>query len=149
MGLPTTLAVLRRRTFLAGAGALALIGVIAFMYAGSMDWGPPGTLRYIEYERANRLVGLPWLATAVLLAILLRWSPRVGVGVAFVGSALIIVGSVSEFWVLTDVSYRDPIRATAWTTFLLGHLVFLVGYLGAWLQARRVEPAGSSTLPYS
>jgi hypothetical protein len=133
---------------LAAAGAFALIGVLAFMYAGSMDWGPPGTLRYVEYERANRLVGLPWLATTVLLAVLLRWPPRLGVGVAFVGSSLILVGSVGEFWVLTDVSYRDPIRATAWTAFLLGHVVFLLGYLGAWVQARSVEP-DSPTPPYS
>ena len=112
------------------------------------DWrGPVDAYRRYATRPAGRQLGLA--TTAALLAILLRWPPRFGVGVAFVGSALIIVGSVSEFWLLTDVSYRDPIRATAWSAFLLGHLVFLVGYLGAWLQARGVEPAGSSTLPYS
>lgn len=50
-----------RRVGLAIVGLLAVLGVMAFMAAQSVPWGPPGTSRYDTHELANRLVSLPWL----------------------------------------------------------------------------------------
>lgn len=126
----------RRRTLLGSAGVAAVIGLVTFMLAGSMDWGPPGTLAYVEYERASRVIGLPWLAVAIVLAVLLRWPPKLGVAIALLGASLAFLGSVSEFWLLTDVPYTDPLRGASFSIFLLGHPLFLAGYAIAWRQAR-------------
>jgi hypothetical protein len=103
--------------------------------AQSFPWGPPGTSRYEAYEVANRLVGLPWLLCSVILAWLLLASHRLGVAIAFTGASMIALGSIAEFWLLTETSYRDPVRGTAWVLFLLGHPLFVIGYLVAWRQA--------------
>ena len=133
---PTRLPVRARRIGLAFVGLFAVLGVVAFAAAQSVPWGPPGTSRYDTYEVANRLVGLPWLLCVATLALQLRPPPRLGMAIAFVGASMIALGSIAEFWVLTETSYRDPLRGTAWVLFLLGHPVFLIGILVAWRQGR-------------
>lgn len=124
---------------LAGAGVLAVVGVVLVLIAGASDWGPPGSLAYAGYERMNRWVALPWLGTVVVLVVLLRWPPRAGVAVAFIGAALVLGGIVGEFWVWTELSYRDPARSFAYSTSSLGHLVFLIGYGLAWTKLGRLR----------
>lgn len=125
-----------RRIGLAIVGLLGALGVVAFMAAQSVPWGPPGTNRYETYELVNRLVGLPWLLGSGLLAFLLHAPPRLGVAIALAGATMIAAGSIAEFWFLTETSYRDPLRATSWSLFMLGHPLFLIGYVVAWWQAR-------------
>ena len=123
---------------LAAAGVLAGLAVVVFMAAGSVEWGPPGTDAYSGYATVNRLVSLPWIACAIVLVVLLRYTPRLGVAITFAGAILIVVGNVAEFWFLNDASYADTGRRSAWSMFLAGHLVFLIGYATAWWQAQQL-----------
>lgn len=111
----TELPVRARRIGLTLTGLFAVLGVMAFMAAQSVPWGPPGTGRYETYELVNRLVGLSWLLCSVILASLLRAPHRPGVAIALARASMIALGSIAEFWVLPETSYRDPLRATAWS----------------------------------
>ncbi|MDQ4076609.1 MAG: hypothetical protein M3220_10235 [Chloroflexota bacterium] len=112
-----------------------LLGV--FLLMGSSDWGPPGTAAYRFYETRNRLVPLPLLLVAVgLITLYVRWRDvvgrlgRVAFVIALIGTGLMIIGNVAEFWFFTEYPYGEinP-RSHAWLIFLLGLLALVVGSL--------------------
>ena len=43
------------------------------------------------------------------------------------GSLMMLVGNVGEFWTFTDASYASAARNLSWFTFLLGVLTAIVG----------------------
>ena len=104
---------------------LGLFGfVVSYMFAGSADWGPPGTSAYGTYQTANRLVSLPivLLIVGVLsLGVMRRgrmtWLERAGWAVTLSGSVLLLVGNVAEFWVFTSRTYADQARNGSWRLF--------------------------------
>ena len=116
----------------------AMLGVLLFFVAGSFEWEPPGTSAYDSDERANRILVIPWAVAAIAATVL--WSPRVrhmrgagriplGTG-AVAGLLLIVAGNVTEFWALSETTYPDDRRRTAWKVFLLGHGVLLAAAVG-------------------
>lgn len=128
-------------TALAVAGAIG--GILMFFVAGATEWGQPGTTQYDEYERANRLIAVPWLLTLVALVALLIAHVRFGMDLwrvatmvlAIAGTVLVLGGNIAEFWLLSDTSYRDEDRGNAWRAFLLGHLLLIVATAGFALRS--------------
>jgi hypothetical protein len=61
----------------------------------------------------------------------LRPSAAALFAVLLLGLSLMVLGNVAEFWVFTDVPYSGGrgfnIRDAAWTTFLLGSLLAIIG----------------------
>jgi len=55
------------------------------------------------------------------------WLGRASLVTAILGLALVVAGSVSEFWVFTTQPYESNGRDASWTVYLLGHLVLAVG----------------------
>lgn len=77
------------------------------------------------------------LVIAVLTALIvaIRSPHRRIAGVVLVAALLMLIGSVAEFWLLTEAEYKSVERGVAWFTFVVGGLVFLVS--GIALAIRR------------
>jgi hypothetical protein len=121
---------------LAVSGAALSIGCISlFLLLSSSDWGPPGSKAYLVYEARNRLIPASLLligAGVVALHFILRDNTgrlgRVSVTLSLSGVALMLVGNVAEFWLFSGLAYGPMnARALAWSLFLLGGLLLLVG----------------------
>ncbi len=105
---------------------------VGFNFVG---YGDPGTPAYERYEAYNRL--LPLVLLPVMVGFLglhaaqrrgYGWLGRAGLVTALLGLALVVTGSVGEFWVFTAQPYGEPNgRDASWTVYLLGHLVLAVG----------------------
>ncbi len=112
-------------------------GVLWALWAGveqSVGWGQPGSAAYERYELINRLLSLTILLVVVglfgLHAVLRRsygWLGTMGFVTLLVGFALMVAGSVGEFWVFSAQSYDALGRTASWALFLLGHLVLAIG----------------------
>jgi hypothetical protein len=104
---------------------------------GSVGWGYPGTDAYLAYERANRLASVPLLIHVVGWTLLVRdrASRRVA-AIGGLGSLMMVVGNVGEFWVFSEESYASVARNLSWLTFLLGALAAIVGLVA--LAVRRL-----------
>jgi hypothetical protein len=122
---------------LSGLAAMAG-GVLWPLWAGvvqSVGWGEPGSAAYERYELINRLLPLALLPVVlgfVGLHIAQRrsygWLGAAGFLTILAGFALILVGSVGEFWAFTEQGYALPnLRDASWTLFLLGHPILAVG----------------------
>lgn len=114
-------------------GLLAIGGFAAtvwYFYAplGSVGFGYPGTEAYLAYERANRFASVPLLIHVAgwLLLVRGRVSRRVA-AIGAVGSLMMLVGNVGEFWIFSEESYASAARNLSWLTFLIGVLVAIVG----------------------
>jgi hypothetical protein len=113
-------------------GVLWALWTVGFNFVG---YGEPGTLAYERYEAYNRLLPLALLLVMVgflgLHAAQRRsygHLGRVGFLTALVGLALVVAGSVGEFWVFTMQPYGEANgRDASWTIYLLGHLVLAIG----------------------
>ncbi len=113
-------------------GVLWALWTVGFNFVG---YGEPGTPAYERYEAYNRLLPLALLPVVVgflgLHAAQRRsygWLGRAGFVTALVGLALVVAGSVGEFWVFTMQPYGEANgRDASWTIYLLGHLVLAVG----------------------
>ena len=110
-------------------GVLWTVGFNFVDYAGEI--GTPAYERYEAYNRLLPLVVLPVVVGFLGLHAAQRrshgWLGRAGLVAALLGLALVVAGSVSEFWVFTTQPYDANGRATSWTVYLLGHLVLAVG----------------------
>ena len=112
-------------------GVLWALWTVGFNFVG---YGDPGTPAYERYEAYNRL--LPLALLLVMMGFLgLHAAQRKSYGrlgkagfvTALVGLALVISGSVGEFWVFTAQPYGEPNgRDASWMLYLLGHLVLAV-----------------------
>jgi hypothetical protein len=113
-------------------GVLWALWTVGFNFVG---YGEPGTLAYERYEAYNRLLPLALLLVMVgflgLHAAQRRSYGRLGRAgfvTALVGLALVVAGSVGEFWVFTMQPYGEVNgRDASWTIYLLGHLVLAIG----------------------
>jgi cell division protein FtsW (lipid II flippase) len=122
-------------------GLCALLGglaQLALQFLGG-DWGQPGTLQYTLYESKNRLMAGVFVLLLLGFAGLRRAqgapAGRLG-GAGFVlvglGWAMMITGTVLEFWFFTHLPYGAlNARSWSWITVLLGVLVMLIG-AGLW-----------------
>jgi hypothetical protein len=144
-------------------GLAAMLGGVLWVLwaAGQLQgWGggggDPGSASYERYEFFNRLlplVLLPVLVGFVGLYVAQRgrqgWLGTVGLAIVLVGFAVIIAGSVGEFWLFSDQPYAQPNgRNASWTLFLLGHPVLAVGtaLLGAATARSRTFPGETGML---
>jgi hypothetical protein len=120
------------------SGLAAMLGGVLWpLWVGveqSVGWGQPGSAAYERYELINRLLPLAILPVVVglvgLHAVFRRsngWLGTAGFVSLLVGFALMVAGSVGEFWVFSAQSYDGPGRNASWTLFLLGHLVLAIG----------------------
>jgi len=112
-------------------------------------WGPPGTAAYVVYQNWNRLTGLAILVMGLGgLGLFLNLRPRLsrlaraGALILLAGAGLMLLGSVAEFWVFTDLPYSGSgdgvnARGLAWMSFLLGVLVLFIGGAVTGLAALR------------
>lgn len=122
-------------------GGLAAMagGVLWALWTGGFNFvdyvGELGTPAYERYEAYNRL--LPVVLLPVVVGFLglhaaqrrsYGWLGRAAFVTVLLGLALVIAGSVGEFWVFTEQPYGEPNgRDASWTVYLLGHLVLAVG----------------------
>ena len=124
-------------------GLAAILGSVLWVLwaAGQLQGfgggGGPGSASYERYEFFNRLFPLP-LAPVVVgfagLHAVQRGSydrlRTVGFAIVLVGFALVIAGSVAEFWLFSDQPYGQPNgRNASWMLFLLGHPILATGTL--------------------
>jgi hypothetical protein len=122
---------------------LAAIGLLAaplyfLFYIPSVGWGEPGTAAYDAYQLANRGMAVLLVVVALTALTIARRTPhRRTAVVAFGGAVAMLVGSVAEFWIFSSESYASAVRGSAWSLFLLGALVFVLG--GIALGIRRVS----------
>ena len=115
-------------------GAVLAVGGFAatvwyfFGPIGSVGWGPPGTEAYLAYERANRLASVPLLIHLAGWTLLVR-DPglRRVAAIGALGSLMMFVGNVGEFWIFSEASYASAARNLSWFMFLLGALGAIVG----------------------
>jgi hypothetical protein len=128
---------------------LSLAGIAGGVYwllliaVFSPDWGPPGSARYLDYEAFNRA----W--PPGLLLMLAGWIglqrrfglSRAGLWLNGLGFGLMVAGNVAEFWLFSDQPYAAGFngRNLAWSAFLLGWLLHLIGAL-VWGSAGRLPP---------
>jgi hypothetical protein len=113
----------------------------------SVGWGRPGSAAYEQYELVNRLLPLAVLPILVgfvgLHAVQRRsygWLGTTGFITILTGFALILAGSVGEFWAFTEQGYALPnLRDASWILFLLGHLVLGVGTVLFGIATARAE----------
>jgi hypothetical protein len=124
--------------------------------SGFVGWGDPGSAAFDRYEVFNRL--LPLVLTPVVVGFTgLHLAQRgsydrlrtVGFSCVLVGFALVISGSVAEFWLFSDQPYGQPNgRSASWTLFLLGHPVLAAGTLlfGVATVRSRTFPGKASAL---
>ncbi len=131
----------------------ALVGLgcaTLFFLMSSSQWGAPGTDAYRLYEARNRLIPVPLMlvAVGVVAAYLplragLGWLGHISFLVGLLGTALMLGGNVAEFWLFSHQPYGqvNP-RAIAWSSFLLGAAVLLVGLtlLAAAIVGRKQDP---------
>jgi drug/metabolite transporter (DMT)-like permease len=115
-------------------GVLWALWTVGYNFVADPWYGEPGTLTYERYEAYNRLLPLALLPVIVgflgLHAAQRRsygWLGKAGLATALLGLALVVAGSVGEFWVFTTQPYEANGRATSWTVYLLGHLVLAIG----------------------
>ncbi len=116
-------------------GVLAVGGFAATVWyffgpLGSVGWGYPGTDAYRAYESANRLASVPLLIHLAGWTLLVRdrGSKRVA-AIGAVGSLMMLVGNVGEFWIFSEASYASVARNLSWLTFLIGTLAAIVGLI--------------------
>ena len=106
---------------------LALAPLYFFIYIPSVGWGDPGTAAYAAYEWANRGMSALLVVTVLTaLIVAMRSRHRRTARVVLVAALLMLVGSVTEFWVFTEAPYKSVERGAAWSTFVVGGLLFLV-----------------------
>lgn len=118
------------------AAALVALGCVSvLLLSSSSEWGAPGTEAYRVYEARNRLLPVAMLLMAIGLVgvypphrAALGSLGRLGFVASLIGVALMLAGNIAEFWIFTDQPYGqlNP-RAMAWSSFLLGSLVLVVG----------------------
>jgi hypothetical protein len=135
----------RTETSLSRLGGILAVGGFAatvwyfFGPLGSVGFGYPGTDAYLAYERANRLASVPLLVHLVGWILLVRdRGPRRVAAIGAVGSLMMFVGNVGEFWIFSEASYASVERNLSWLTFLLGAVAAIVGFfaLAVWRLMR-------------
>ena len=120
------------------SGLAAMLGGVLWplwvVVEQSVGWGEPGSTAYQRYELINRLLPLailPVVVGLVGLHVVLRrsygWLGTAGFITLLVGFALMVAGSVGEFWIFSAQSYTGPGRNASWVLFLLRHLVLAIG----------------------
>jgi hypothetical protein len=120
------------------SGLAAMLGGVLWpmwvVVEQSVGWGEPGSASYQRYELINRLLPLAILPVVVGLVgmhVVLRrsygWLGTAGFITLLIGFALMVAGSVGEFWIFSAQSYTGPGRNASWVLFLLGHLVLAIG----------------------
>src|SRR5918997_5781000 len=120
------------------SGLAAMLGGVLWplwvVVEQSVGWGEPGSAAYQRYELINRLLPLailPVVVGLVGLHVVLRrsygWLGTAGFTTLLVGFALMVAGSVGEFWIFSAQSYEGFGRNASWGLFLLGHLVLAIG----------------------
>jgi len=117
---------------LVGLGCVSLLVLMS-----SSQWGPPGTEAYRIYEARNRLppvsimlMGIGLIGVYLPLRAGLGSLGRLAFASSLIGVVFMLAGNIAEFWFFTDQPYGqlNP-RATAWSAFLFGALVLLVGLM--------------------
>ncbi len=116
------------------AGLLGGLAQLALQFTGG-GWGVPGTLQYTLYESKNRLMA--GVFVLLLLGCVGLWRAaraptarlgRIGFALVCLGWAMMITGTVLEFWFFTHQPYGVlNARSWSWITVLLGDLVMLIG----------------------
>jgi hypothetical protein len=142
------------------SGLVAMLGGVLWplwvVVEQSGGWGEPGSAAYQRYELINRLLPLailPVVVGLVGLHVVLRrgygWLGTAGFVTLLAGFALMVAGSVGEFWIFSAQSYTGPGRNASWVLFLLGHLVLAIGTVlfGITIARAKVLPC-STTLPW-
>jgi len=116
------------------AGLLGGLAQIVIRLQGD-NWGAPGTLQYTLYELTNRAMAAALLLMALGFVGLWRAQRAptgrlggAGFALMMLGWAMMITGTVLEFWVFSHQPYGVlNARALSWTAFLMGMLVMLIG----------------------
>jgi hypothetical protein len=129
------------------ASVIGGIGWILYQWVSNtkLTWGAPGTTAYRAYETFNRLMALPLILMGVgIVGIYLHQRHRLGLfGVAsfvvlLMGMLLMTIGNGAEFWLFSDLPYAQGNRRDqAWTLFLLGALITVIGGLLAGIATWR------------
>jgi hypothetical protein len=123
------------------ASAIGGVGWILYQWVSkrNLGWDAPGTAAYRGYEAFSRLMALPLILVGVgIVGIYLYQQHRLGrfgtasFVVLLMGIVLMVIGNGAEFWLFSDLPYvQGNLRDQAWTLFLLGALVTLIGGLVA------------------
>ena len=138
---------IRRQALNRALGLAGLLGGIGALLNNLSfpGWGNPGTLAYERYEAFNHRMELVLLLmTAGMLGFSLSQWPvfgrlgRAATVPVFLGLAAMLAGNVAEFWFFTEQPYGQAnLRDAAWSLFVLGQLVQLLGSLALGLDAWR------------
>jgi hypothetical protein len=110
------------------SGLVAMLGGVLWplwvVVEQSVGWGEPGSAAYQRYELINRLLPLTILPVVVglvgLHAVFRRgygWLGTAGFVTLLAGFALMVAGSVGEFWIFSAQSYAGPGRNASWVLF--------------------------------
>ena len=131
-------------------GIIAVFLIVAFDQTG---WGSPGTSAYQTYERLNRLMaGALLMMTTGWLGMVLWLSKGYGrwpAAFAFISSLLMAGGVAAEFWLYSDLPYREVnMRSAAFSLFSLSSLALdlSVTVLGISLWRSRLWPRWSALI---
>jgi hypothetical protein len=129
--------------------ALVSLGCLSlFLLMSSGGFGPPGTSAYEAYEARSRLIPLPITLIAIgVVATYVHFRTAIGrlghiaLFISLSGAAFMILGNVAEFWFFTDLPYGvDNSRSTAWSLFLVGSALLLLGIAALAFAAARRRP---------
>lgn len=120
---------------LGGVLWMVLVPLITLTYPGRAGWGRTDTLLGLAWEDYNRMLPVVLLLLLVGLAELRgRYAARsgrlgkVGLILALIGLALMLVGNVVEFWVAGGIRERmTTIDLIGWIGYSLGYLLLAVG----------------------
>jgi hypothetical protein len=130
------------RTLLVTAGVL---WGSAYFVMNAIGWGEPGSVAYQRYELFNRILGVvlllltatTWMLRSALRPIAPRFVRR-ALALTAAAQAMMVLGSVLEFWVFTLTPYAaGSLRGVGWTVYCLGLASFYgAGACFGWSLAR-------------
>ena len=129
--------------------ALVPLGCLSlFLLMSSGEFGLPGTSAYEAYEARSRLIPLP--ITLIVIGVVAAYVHfrtaigrlgHIGLFISLSGAAFMILGNIAEFWFFTDLPYGDDnFRSTAWSFFLVGSALLLLGIAALVVAVARRRP---------
>jgi hypothetical protein len=124
----TLLRLLERRALTIAATAFAVGVALFFGYVSAVGWGPPGTLAYEAYERANRIMLAPLLVHLAAWLVVLHASARGATVAGTLGATMLVGGNIGEFWLFSAEEYTSAARVLSWTSCMFGALVSVTAF---------------------